>query len=204
MFKCVLIALLAFAVPCSAALPADDPDPASRSIPRVRPYDRRSAALVLEGIARSTTMRLLVTRLEASNVIVYVETQPGLDRQLAGRLVWVTAVKNFRYVRISLSPDLKPEVAISVLAHELQHALEVAEAPSIVDEASLEAYYRKNGISMRAHSSGWDTRAARDTGDLVRREVADAPVQIAKASTPYNFHEWPVVYRRARDRFSGR
>jgi hypothetical protein len=204
MFKCVLIALLAFAVPCSAAARTDDPDTSSRSVPRLRPNDRRSAALLLDGLARSTTMRMIVAKLEEANVIVYVETQPSLDRQLAGRLVWVTAVKNFRYVRVTLSQDLNAEAAISVLGHELQHALEVAQAPSIVDEASLEAYYRQNGLSMRTHTNGWDTLAARDTGEMVRREIANVPVQIARLNPPYDPNAWPTVYREARSRFGTR
>ena len=203
MLKCVLIATLAFAVPCAAA-PADDPATSPRSLPRVRPNDRRSAAFLLDGIARSPTLRRIVSQLEESNVIVYIEMQPAMDKQLAGRLLWVTAVQNFRYVRISLNPETNADVAISTLGHELQHALEVAHAPTIVNESSFEAYYRANGISTRAHASGWDTQAARDAGDLVRREIEGVPARLVNAGTPFDPGSWPVVYRRARDRFAQR
>lgn len=205
MLKSVLIAMLAFAVPCSAS-PIEDPETTPRGIPRVRPHDTRSASLLLDGIARSATMRRIVDELERLNVIVYIEMKPGLHRQLAGQLAWVTAVKNFRYVRISLSTDQIPEVAISVLGHELRHALEVAHAPSIVDERSLEAYYREHGMSVRNHTSGWDTQVARDTGELVRREIAETPARLADArlSSSLTFDEWQIAYRRARDRFGAR
>ena len=203
MLKSVLLALLVLAVPCSAAIPEDDL-PSSRSVPRVRPGDSRAAALLLGGLSRSETMRLLVNELETLNVIVYVEMQPGLNRQLGGRLAWVTAVKNFRYVRVSINPDLSAESAMSVLAHELQHAMEVAHAPSIVDEASLEAYYRKNGISTRVHTSGWDTQKARDMGDMVRREIAGTASRGMDSVTSFHPNEWDTVYRRARDRFTSR
>jgi hypothetical protein len=173
--------------------------------PRVRPNDSRSAALLLQGIKRSETMRLVVERLETLDVIVYVEMQPALHRQLAGRMVWLSATQKFRYVRVSLNPELSSDTIVAVLGHELQHALEVARTPSIVDEPSLEAYYRKNGISMRSHASGWDTQAARDTGDLVRRELASAPARAALDSLqPFAAAAWNVAYHRARDRSTGR
>jgi len=201
MLKIVLIALIAFvAVPgTGTATAAPDPVP-SRDVPRVRPHDARSATLLLEGMARSATMRHIVDRLEESDVIVYITMQPGLNRQLSGRLVWVTAVKNFRYVRISLNPELSGETGIAVLGHELQHALEVGGAPSIVSEATLEDYYRQHGINMRTHTSGWDTQAARDTGDLVRRELAGAPQRTAESIAAFDPAAWDAVYRRARNR----
>ena len=200
MFKgIVCAALLTIALPSFAAL-GDD----IRSA-RVRPHDARTAALLLQGIERSETIRGLVSRLEADSVIVYVEMQPALHHDLAGRLVWLAATADYRYVRISLNPELSSEVLISVLGHELQHALEVARAPSIVDEDSLAAYYKKYGMSMRQHNNGWDTQAARDAGDLVRREIANSSTRTAaELSQPFTAASWHTVYRDARDRFTSR
>jgi len=205
MFKSLACAaLLAFAIsPCAAAAPPDE-RPASPN-PRVRPNDGRAAAALLQGLARSETIRMIVDRLETLKVIVYVEMQPALMHKLAGRMVWLAATEHYRYVRVSLSPEFSGESLVAVLGHELQHALEVALSPSIVDEPSLEAYYRKNGINMRSHASGWDTQAARDAGDLVRREIAASPARAAAEPTePFNSSAWTGVYRRARDRFTGR
>jgi hypothetical protein len=189
-------ALLLFALPCSAA-PAGDTTP-SHGNPRLRPYDGRSAALLLAGIQRSETLRLLAERLERLNVVVYIDVQPQMKRNLAGRLVFMSATKTFRYVRISLNPELPNDTLIAVLGHELRHALEVAEEPSIVDEPSLEAYYKTHGIHMRPHTSGWDTQAARDTGDMVRREIAQGPaMRAAESLASFDASTWHVVYRRA-------
>lgn len=205
MFQCVAyVALIALTFAPAAAVAADEIRAVPHT-PRVRPNDGRAAATLLQGIARSETIRLIVDRLEALQVIVYVEMQPALQRKLAGRMVWMTATRPFRYVRVSLSPELGGETLIAVLGHELQHAMEVALAPSIVDEPSLEAYYQKHGISTRSHSSGWDTQAARDAGDLVRREIAASPARAAVESTePFDSSTWTSVYRRTRDRFTSR
>jgi hypothetical protein len=199
----VVVSLLAFgaAFPADAA-PVDDLQAPGRG-PRVRPHDRLSATVLLEGINRSATVRLLVDRLEALNVIVYIEMQHGIRNSLAGRMVWMTATQFARFVRISLNPELSSDLLIAALGHELQHALEVAMSPSIVDEPSLELYYRKNGMSMRSHVSGWDTQAARDVGDLVRRELAGTSVRFTAESTqPFDPQSWPIVYGRARERFT--
>lgn len=167
--------------------------------PRVRPYDARSATLLLEGIERSDTLRALVDRLERLDVIVYLEMQPTLRRKLAGTLTWLTATASRRYVRISLNPELMRDAVIAALAHELQHALEVAEAPEVRSAAALEAYYRQHGLSTTAHVNGWDTLAARQIGDIVRRQLAGARTTfVAESIQQFYPEEWHIVYRRAR------
>jgi hypothetical protein len=168
--------------------------------PRIRPNDRRSANLLLEGLQRSETLRALVDRLDDKDVIVYLEMQPRLKARLAGSLTWITATPKFRYVRISWNPDISSNAAIATLGHELQHALEIAAQPSIVSDSTLEAYYREHGIDMRSHN-GWDTIAARDRGDDVRRDLASVRLTRAIESLQdADPSEWHVVYRRMRGR----
>lgn len=200
----LILVLLAMPVHASANPAATPhPDRVHNGGPRVRPYDPRSAALLVEGLRRSERLRSLVTELEHYNVITYVQIQPGLKGRLAGSLTWVTATEEFRYVRISMSPDLRGAAAIATLAHELQHALEVAQEPSIVDAASLMRYYKEHGISMSAHRNGFDSEAARLVGDEVRQDLASAGhAQISESLQQFDPDSWPVVYRRARE--SGR
>ena len=166
--------------------------------PRVRPDDGRSAALVLEGMERSATMRALIDALEARDVIVYIQMQPMLKGRLAGSVTWVTAAGRYRYIRVSWSPELSTSVAIATLGHELQHALEIANEPSIVSAESLEAFYQSIGISMRMHN-GWDTIAARDRGDKVRREIAAVrAARPAERLQDYNPESWSAIYTQAR------
>jgi len=141
-------------------------------VTRVRPHDSRSIMLLSEGLQRSETLRRLVDRLNQHDVIVYIVSHPTLKRELAGSCSWMGATASARYVRVSISTDRSTTAAIAVLGHELQHAVEIAMAPSIVDAASFEAFYRQHGVSSGAHRSGWDTEAAREMGEEVRKELS--------------------------------
>ena len=57
-----------------------------------------------------------------------------------------------------------------MLGHELQHALEIAQAPGVQDEASMRRYYERAGAG-RSHERGFETRAAQDAGRQVRLEL---------------------------------
>lgn len=194
-----LIALAPLAVFASPEPDTQSPDVVSRN-PRVRPYDGKTATLLVEGLERSTTMRAIVDRLEQLDVIVYLEMQPALRKKLAGTLTWLAATEANRYVRISLNPEMMHDSLIAALGHELQHALEVAEAPWVVDPASLQAYYEKNGMSTARHINGWDSLAARVAGYDIRRELAGmrGVRTVADSIQPFNAQEWHIVYRRAR------
>jgi hypothetical protein len=167
------VTLITLLVPTAVLAATDAPSTTTAPTrnPRVRPHDTRSAALLLDGLQRSDTLRALVARIEDSDVIVYLQMDSSLNG-LAGKLTWVTATPYVRYVRISVSPSIARHAAIAALAHELYHAVEVASEPSIIDAQSLEAFYKQHGISMRAHRNGWDTEAAREAGDDVRNELA--------------------------------
>ena len=115
-------------------------------------------------------------------------------------LTWLSAAPPFRYVRISINPELTRAAAIASLGHELQHALEVMDEPSIVDHASLEAYYAKTGISMAGHLNGWDSNKARAVGDEVRRDlIGGRASRAAESVRGYDPRTWGLVYRQARD-----
>jgi len=206
-----VVCLMMMAGP-AVAMPEGDPAPegaasaATPELPRVRPYDARSAALLLQGLERSDTIRALVDRLDGRDVIVYVEMNPSLvRRKLAGTLTWQAHGGLFRYVRISLNPELTTALLIATIGHELQHAVEVAEAPDITDPASLQAHYARHGIATRGHQNGWDTIAAQQVGELVRRQLGNERTSRALETLEgFDPEEWHIVYRQARDRFAAR
>ena len=151
--------------------------------PRLRPQDPRVTLVLQEGMARSATFRALVNRIEASNVIVYVAATPTLRSSLAGALTWMTRAAGYRYVRASISIEQTFDQMVASVAHELQHAVEVIEDESVVDEKSLTALYKRIGQpSKAAGPMGWETIAAQQTGTRVRRELAAVPAMtIARA-----------------------
>lgn len=141
------------------------------AVPHVRPQSRRVAAWLDRGIAESATFRALVERLEQSDVIVYLDIQPGLHQGLAARLTWMAATPSARFVRASLRHDLPAREAVAMLAHELQHVLEVAAHPEVRSEASLAALFARIGHATAITGDHWDTQAALRTGDRVRVEL---------------------------------
>jgi hypothetical protein len=166
--------LLLIVAPRVAA--ATDPAPTSQHQPHIRTLETRLQFVLSQGAEASATFRALVTQLEHSDVVVYLEYERCMrrdGRRLAGRLTFVSAAGGFRYVlvRIRSMPSLDQEIAI--VAHELQHAVEVANHPAIVDAASMLREYSRFGRLTRTtnHAFMFDTRAAVDVGWQVQREL---------------------------------
>ena len=151
----------------------------------LRTQDDRLTQLLRAGVERSSTLRALVDRIEASRVIVYVAINPLMKPNLSGMLTWMTQAGGYRYLRASISNDLTPDQMIATIAHELQHAVEVIEDAAVKDEKSLVTLYRRIGRqSGNASPSRWETDAAQRTGFVVRKELASVPVTtIARADS---------------------
>jgi hypothetical protein len=172
-----LVALLAAAA--SDAAPAGALAPLTEAQARtmmtsptrhVRGVDLRTRRAIDEGLRRSGTFANLVLALNQSDVIVYIETSPGLPVTLSGRLLLISALEGPRYLRIQVAAQSSPVELIALLGHELQHALEVAESPGVRDEASLVALYETIGhAGKKPHQ--YDTLAARNAGRRVRTEL---------------------------------
>ena len=174
--------LLAFVLAAPATLEASDAKPLKAALSRVRAADERAAALLSRGLERSQTLRRIVDELETRDVIVYLQMEPAMDRHLAGGVTWVIATSTVRYVRVSLNQYLVTDARIVALGHELQHVLEIARQPSIVDSKTLAAYYGTHGFSNPGYGKGWDTQAARDTGNEIRRELAG--ITVSRVTVP--------------------
>jgi hypothetical protein len=136
----------------------------------IRSNDRSVRQLLRRGYRGSRTFADLVTRLQRSDVIVYIEEVQRLPGALEGRLMMLPRVNGFRYVRIQLALHGSPEDSVSVLGHELQHAAEVANAPEVNDGAGLAQLYRRTG--MRNGPDVYETAAAQAVARRVRRELS--------------------------------
>jgi len=199
----IVLALAVLAIPLGATAAPDSPSEqpfAPEGGARLRANDARAAALVIAGIERSPTLRGIADRIEHGDVIVYLGMQPLLRRDhLAGLLTWMTASKRFRYVRVSINPELPEKTAIAALGHELQHVLEVIANPSIVDSTSLESFYSRHGISMRVSTNSWDSEAARDAGARVRQDLVGEHTARIETIKDYDPNAWEALYKRARE-----
>jgi len=168
--------------------------------PRVRPNDGRLATLLRIAIDRSPTVRALVDRIEKSDVIVYLEMEPRIRQRLSGCVTWVTAAGRFRYVRASINPDLAADQHIAAIGHELQHVIEIVEAPLVTSESSLLALYRRIGQERFSSRLDWDTVAAQQTSESVRRELSQVSTATADASASISPLEWHTYYQQERAR----
>ena len=138
--------------------------------PHVRAQDSQMRALLDDAVASSATVRALVARITASDVVVFLACERNPAVKAAGRLNFMTSAGGVRYLVIRLKPTRR-SAAIAMLAHELQHAAEIADTPSIVDNESLGREYGRIGYRSHASHGGvaFDTKAAVETG----RRVAD-------------------------------
>src|SRR5262245_50748688 len=97
-------------------------------MPRIRPAGEYEMHLLTEGACRSETLRSLVTKLEESDLIVYVLVRRLERRSLTGGLQFVGATLTDRVIRVVLDTHVDRQHLITILGHELQHAAEVANA----------------------------------------------------------------------------
>jgi hypothetical protein len=139
--------------------------------PRVRGADIIVTRLIEEGVRRSPTFRDLVTAVNATDVIVYVERVAALPPGISGQLMIVPVPCAQRYLRVQVLGRQSPFDTIAIIGHELRHALEVAGASDVRDERGLTQLYRRIGHRGRQTHS-FDTPAARNTGRQVRLELA--------------------------------
>jgi hypothetical protein len=140
----------------------------AQDAPCLRPESAAVRALMTRGIERSSTFRDLTNRLSGADVVVYVRFSRCLGN-LPGCLMWASAAPGLRRVLIKLDPfGRSPNELTALLAHELQHALEVADAPEIRNLASFQTAFAGRGWKG-AH--GYETAQAREITNRVAKEL---------------------------------
>ena len=146
--------------------------PAMKTVagPHVRGTSPHMSRLLEQAIKQSPTFAALVTALDKTDVIVHVEEVTHMTPGVDGRLTFVVATGDVRYLRAQV---LKRGVIdmMSVVGHELQHALEVALASDVRCQASFAGLYNRIG-DQPARPDRYDTAAAREAGQRVRRELS--------------------------------
>jgi len=151
-------------------------DSAAAEIIRVRTPNKHISQLLAYGAERSPTFRELLSRLDRTRWFVFI--QRGRCPQANGIGCLLHSVLDFEgspYLRV-LIDDRRlclRDRQIAVIAHELRHALEVAESPEVTDTASLVALFRRIG-SADVDWFGvttYETAAALEAGRRVAVEL---------------------------------
>ena len=177
MRKCFTLCLLALVIVGGTDMrartidPAASPSPARVAGPHVRGATPRISKMLDFAINRSRTFANLVKDIDATDVIVHVEEVRTLPSGIDGRLTFVHAAGGVRYLRAQVAAGRGAIDTMSVVGHELQHALEVALERGVRDEASFEALYMRIG-DRPSHPDRYDTAAAREAGRRVRNEMS--------------------------------
>jgi hypothetical protein len=120
---------------------------------------------------RSATFRNVVAAVESSNVIVSVAEGPCQNSTIRGCLQLLQATPDVRHVIIRIDPRQPVIAVVRQLAHELQHAAEIAAAPEVIDAASLRRLYATIGFSGVTAVDLLESRAAQDVEAHVARET---------------------------------
>ena len=138
---------------------------------QVRSSHPTFSRLIAEGYARSGTFRSLVVRLNESDVVVYIEPQLALRSGLRGYLTSDVVIGGGkRYLRVRLYPFANENTLIARLGHELQHAVEVAEAPTVRDEETFSRHFVRIS-SGNCGTTCYETAAAVQAQLAVAKEL---------------------------------
>ena len=138
-------------------------------VPRVRPLSDRGDRLLAVGRELSPTIRAMLQRVEESDIIMQLDLR--LDFTVDNAVTrLVTATPDFRYVRVSINPRLSPLRRLELLAHELQHVLEIAADRSVRTQDAMFEHFTRIG-RRTGHNSAFETEAAIRVEGVVREEV---------------------------------
>lgn len=146
--------------------------------------------LIRDGLQGSPAFRGLVRDIATSDLIVLVDTVRREPANRGGRASLVdppmghaslrylgsSPLARFLLVWVDESWRTRP-LQVALLAHELQHVVEIARAPSVRSPEDLAAHYRRIGHEVVHHR--FETRAAMDVEWMVERELGRASHRVA-------------------------
>jgi hypothetical protein len=137
---------------------------------RVRSDSARLTALIAEATERSATFRDLIARIDASDGIVRIE-EGRCPHGLLACLPWrVTLAGSYRILFVYLHAARSDVDVIVSMGHELRHALEVLDDPSLRSDWAIRQFYLAR-LSWNSPTPTPETRAAIKTGEDVYREI---------------------------------
>ena len=174
---CILLATSGMSLVAAVVLGVQALSPPST--PHLRP-EIMLRPLVEQAAQRSPSIRDLIDRIEASDLIVYVRLRQFAQSNLDGRVALLSRMPaGQRYLMIELACARSDVVTMATLGHELYHAMEIAAEPWIVDASGLTSYYTRHGQRTGDIQGNvtFETRGAEQAGVQVRRELFTTPAR---------------------------
>lgn len=154
---------------CGLAQPlaADRAEPA---IVRVRSSDPVLSALIERAAGHSATFQRLLTTIQGSNGIVYVEVGECPHILPACLKTWMKTVGPNRFLRVYVDTrKIQSDVdSMAAIGHELQHAVEALSETGVTDTFGLFNFFDRHA----SRDSGWfETPEAIHAGDDIQKEL---------------------------------
>jgi hypothetical protein len=138
-----------------------------------------------DGFSRSPLFRRLVQRIELLNGIVYLSAgavirrgPPGVHRIAGATFLAVVPAGDYRILRTSVELRSSNRT-VAILGHELQHVVEILEAPEARDLRSVERLFAR--IGYLAGPGTYETTEAQQAGDQVFKELSRCPPPLPPA-----------------------
>jgi hypothetical protein len=149
----------------------------------IRASDEELVALLEEGIRRSPTFKGLVDRLSKSDVILYVRPDVTAKNNAPTRLTFLAAKGGFRYLVIRVGSGRSKDQQLATLGHEMQHAVVIADASSVVDSQSLKREFERVG-KLTQPAAGDDFFFESPVAEEVKRRIlSEVASQSGKPAT---------------------
>ena len=141
----------------------------------VRASDNELVALLSDGVKKSATLRALTERLSKSDVIVYVRPDVLSRNANQGHLSFLSSSGGYRYLVVHLPVGQSKQQQVAMLGHELQHAVVIADAPSVTDSDTLRKEFERIGkviMAANGRDFSFDSQAATDARQRILREMS--------------------------------
>jgi hypothetical protein len=145
------------------------------SNPHVRAFDHVLRGLIDEGVDRSITFRSLVTQIDRTDGIVYVQNGScSVGAAMACLAMTVREAGNTRYLTIHVPQRRhRRDDHIALIGHELQHASEMLAARWVRNSADARSLFLRIGWAESVRS--FETAEAQRIGGVIRQELAACP-----------------------------
>lgn len=129
---------------------------------RLKPADPELRRLIAEGHRRSGTFRSLVDGVHQTNLIVALQFGLCGKGRFRSCVAHVEGDERQRHLRVRIQTRTTEDRMIATIAHELQHALEIAADPHVTNaEAAINLYRRiAKGKCREGLSDACETEAA--------------------------------------------
>jgi hypothetical protein len=149
---------------------------AHRGSSRVRSRQGVTTTLLGNAYDRSPTVRSLIERILDSNATVIVQLGTCKNGRIRGCVVNVSGSWQARHIWITVDAHANENALLATIAHELQHAVEIAEHPDVYNAASVVRLYRRLafGTCHDALSEECETERALATERGPQRNISHA------------------------------